>query len=66
MTLNADFILKNAVLLTMDANLTIYEPGALAIQADKSWRLARSRYLHSIHFRAIDRLPWEKYSCLGW
>ncbi len=35
MTLNASIILKNAILLSMDANLTIYEPGALAIQADK-------------------------------
>jgi 5-methylthioadenosine/S-adenosylhomocysteine deaminase len=35
MTLNADLILKNAILLTMDANLSIYEPGAIAIQADQ-------------------------------
>src|SRR4030042_5126374 len=35
MTLNVDIILKNAILLSMDANLTIYEPGALAIQADQ-------------------------------
>jgi 5-methylthioadenosine/S-adenosylhomocysteine deaminase len=34
MTLNSDIILKNAILLTMDANLTIYEPGAVAIQGD--------------------------------
>ena len=34
MTHNADFILKNAILLTMDANLTIYEPGAMVIQGD--------------------------------
>ncbi len=34
MTLNADIILKNAILLTMDTNLTLYEPGALAIQGD--------------------------------
>jgi 5-methylthioadenosine/S-adenosylhomocysteine deaminase len=34
MTLNADIILKNAILLTMDANMTRYEPGAIAIQAD--------------------------------
>ncbi|MFZ0532848.1 MAG: amidohydrolase family protein [Anaerolineales bacterium] len=35
MTLNADFILKNAILLTMDVNLSIFEPGALAIQGDQ-------------------------------
>jgi 5-methylthioadenosine/S-adenosylhomocysteine deaminase len=35
MTLNADIILNNAILLTMDANLTIYEPGAIAIQGDQ-------------------------------
>jgi 5-methylthioadenosine/S-adenosylhomocysteine deaminase len=34
MTHNADIILKNAILLTMDANLTIYEPGAVAILGD--------------------------------
>ncbi len=34
MTLDTDIILKNAILLTMDANLTIYEPGAIAIQGD--------------------------------
>jgi 5-methylthioadenosine/S-adenosylhomocysteine deaminase len=34
MTKTADLILKNAVLLTMDANLTVYEPGAIAIQGD--------------------------------
>jgi 5-methylthioadenosine/S-adenosylhomocysteine deaminase len=34
MTNNADIILKNAVLLTMDASLAMYEPGAIAIQAD--------------------------------
>ncbi len=35
MTHDADFILKNAIILTMDANLTIYEPGAMAIQGDQ-------------------------------
>src|SRR4030043_497575 len=35
MTLNAEVILKNAILLTMDASLTIYEPGAIAIQGDQ-------------------------------
>ena len=35
MTHSADYILKNAILLTMDANLTIYEPGAIAIQGDQ-------------------------------
>jgi 5-methylthioadenosine/S-adenosylhomocysteine deaminase len=35
MILNADIILNNAILLTMDANLTIYEPGAIAIQGDQ-------------------------------
>ncbi len=34
MTLNADIILKNAIILTMDLNLTLYEPGALAVQGD--------------------------------
>src|SRR4030067_14526 len=34
MTTDADFILSNAILLTMDANLTIFEPGAIAIQGD--------------------------------
>ncbi len=34
MTLDADIILKNAILLTMDANLSIFEPGAVAIQGD--------------------------------
>lgn len=31
---NADIILKNSILLTMDAKLSIYEPGAVAIQGD--------------------------------
>src|SRR4030043_666764 len=35
MTLNAEVILKNAILLTMDVSLTIYEPGAIAIQGDQ-------------------------------
>ncbi len=35
MTLNADVILRNAILLTMDVSLTIYEPGAIAIQDDQ-------------------------------
>ncbi len=34
MTINADLILKNAILLTMDASLSVYEPGAIAIQGD--------------------------------
>jgi 5-methylthioadenosine/S-adenosylhomocysteine deaminase len=34
MKANADVILTNALLLTMDANLTIYEPGAIAIHDD--------------------------------
>ncbi len=34
MTTTADTILKNAILVTMDAQLTIFEPGALAIQGD--------------------------------
>ena len=34
MTINADLILKNSILLTMDADLTVYEPGALVIQGD--------------------------------
>ena len=35
MTQHADIILNNAILLSMDANLTIYEPGAVAIQGDQ-------------------------------
>lgn len=35
MTHDADLILKNAILLTMDENLTIYEPGALAVKEDQ-------------------------------
>lgn len=35
MTNHADIILKNAILLTMDMDLTIYEPGALAIQGEQ-------------------------------
>ena len=35
MTQNAEIIIKNSILLTMDANLTIYEPGAIAIQGDQ-------------------------------
>lgn len=35
MTQTADILLHNAILLTMDANLTIYEPGAVAIQGDQ-------------------------------
>src|SRR5512139_3368884 len=35
MTLDADLILKNSILLTMDANLTIYEPGAIAIKGNQ-------------------------------
>ncbi len=31
---NADLILKNAILITMDTNLSVFEPGALAIQGD--------------------------------
>ena len=34
MTNNADLILKNAVLLTMDKTLSIYEPGAVAVLGD--------------------------------
>lgn len=34
MTHNADLILKNAILLTMDTHLNMYEPGAIAIQGD--------------------------------
>ena len=34
MTLKAEIILKNSILLTMDANLSLYEPGAIAIQGD--------------------------------
>lgn len=34
MTNKADIILKNAILLTMDASLSLYEPGAIAIQGD--------------------------------
>jgi len=34
MTNKADIILKNAILLTMDANLSLYEPGAIAIEGD--------------------------------
>jgi 5-methylthioadenosine/S-adenosylhomocysteine deaminase len=34
MTLNADLILNHAILLTMDASLSMYEPGAVAIQGD--------------------------------
>ena len=34
MTTKADIILKNSILLTMDAGLAIYEPGAIAIQGD--------------------------------
>jgi 5-methylthioadenosine/S-adenosylhomocysteine deaminase len=34
MTPNADLIINNAILLTMDMNLSIYEPGAIAIQGD--------------------------------
>jgi 5-methylthioadenosine/S-adenosylhomocysteine deaminase len=34
MTQKADFILKNAILISMDAAFSIYEPGAVAIQAD--------------------------------
>ncbi|HSB65370.1 MAG TPA: amidohydrolase family protein, partial [Anaerolineales bacterium] len=35
MTINADFILKNAILLPMDESLSIYEPGAIAIQGER-------------------------------
>ena len=35
MTLNTEVILRNAILLTMDASLTIYEPGAIAIQGNQ-------------------------------
>ena len=34
MPLNADLLLTNAILLTMDANLSLYEPGAVVIQGD--------------------------------
>lgn len=34
MTYNADLLLKNAIILTMDENLSAYEPGAIAIQGD--------------------------------
>ena len=33
--ITVDTILKNAIVLTMDPNYTIYEPGAVAIQGDK-------------------------------
>src|SRR4030043_1358425 len=35
MTQNAEIIIKNSILLTMDPNLTTYEPGAIAIQGDQ-------------------------------
>ena len=35
MTQNVGIILYNAILLTMDANLTLYEPGAVAILGDQ-------------------------------
>ncbi len=35
MTLDADLILNNSLLLTMDMNLTIYEPGAIAIKGNQ-------------------------------
>ncbi len=34
MTQSVDIILKNAILISMDANLSVYEPGAIAIQGD--------------------------------
>ncbi len=34
MTQKVDFILKNAILVSMDAAFSIYEPGAIAIQGD--------------------------------
>ena len=34
MTTNADLILRNAILLTMDESMSVYEPGAIAIQGD--------------------------------
>jgi 5-methylthioadenosine/S-adenosylhomocysteine deaminase len=34
MTESADYLLTNAIVLTMDENLTIYEPGAVAIKGD--------------------------------
>jgi len=34
MTLTADYLLTNAVVLTMDERMAIYEPGAVAIQGD--------------------------------
>jgi 5-methylthioadenosine/S-adenosylhomocysteine deaminase len=34
MTRNVDFLLTNAIVLTMDENLTQYEPGAVAVQGD--------------------------------
>jgi 5-methylthioadenosine/S-adenosylhomocysteine deaminase len=35
MTIESDIILKNSILLTMDTNLSIYEPGAVAIRGDQ-------------------------------
>jgi 5-methylthioadenosine/S-adenosylhomocysteine deaminase len=34
MTHSADLLLKNVILITMDANLSVYEPGAVAIKGD--------------------------------
>jgi 5-methylthioadenosine/S-adenosylhomocysteine deaminase len=35
MTINADIIIKNAILLTMDESFSVYEPGAIVILGDK-------------------------------
>ena len=32
MTQHADLLIKNSILLTMDENLTVYSPGALAVE----------------------------------
>ena len=34
MTIYADILLTNAIVLTMDEKMSIYEPGALAVQGD--------------------------------
>ena len=45
MTKSADFILTNALVLTMDEEFHQYDPGAVAVRAIASWLSARRQRL---------------------
>jgi 5-methylthioadenosine/S-adenosylhomocysteine deaminase len=50
-----DILLSNAIVLTMDENYAMYEPGAVAIQGDKILAVGPDAYLHS-QYQAGDTI----------